>query len=144
MGIFSFMAVESFFHFQAKVVMVPAGILVQKNEMNSVIIIFCDGAESLVNILVNYPLALKVGRKLLLKYSKSVGIKNKKIIKVTLFFKIWLRCHFFARFVPLIRQYISIPASISRMGLMGFCLFTFLGASLWNAFLMGLGYFWKK
>ena len=38
------------------------------------------------------------------------------------------------------RQLISIPAGLSRMNLGVFCLFTFLGALLWNVILAILGW----
>jgi membrane protein DedA with SNARE-associated domain len=44
------------------------------------------------------------------------------------------------RFIPVIRQLISIPAGLSRMNLGAFCLFTTLGALAWNCILALLGY----
>lgn len=40
---------------------------------------------------------------------------------------------FTGRFVPLIRSAVSVPAGIARMPLLRFCLYTALGAGLWNA-----------
>ena len=44
------------------------------------------------------------------------------------------------RFIPVIRQLISIPAGLSKMGLLPFTFFTFLGAALWNVVLALLGW----
>ena len=38
------------------------------------------------------------------------------------------------------RQLISIPAGIARMNIWVFCLYTALGALVWNAILAGLGW----
>ena len=48
---------------------------------------------------------------------------------------------FFGRLVPAVRQLISIPAGIARMGLGRFVLFTTLGAAAWNTILAALGYY---
>ena len=44
------------------------------------------------------------------------------------------------RFIPVIRQLISIPAGLSRMNLLSFSFFTTLGALAWNCVLALLGW----
>ena len=44
------------------------------------------------------------------------------------------------RFIPVIRQLISIPAGISRMPLLPFIFFTTVGALMWNIILAVLGW----
>jgi membrane protein DedA with SNARE-associated domain len=46
-----------------------------------------------------------------------------------------------ARFLPVIRHVISVPAGIARMPLPGFFLQTFLGATIWGGTLILLGYY---
>jgi len=41
--------------------------------------------------------------------------------------------------VPLVRSVVSIPAGIARMPLARFCLYTAIGAGLWNALFIYLG-----
>jgi membrane protein DedA with SNARE-associated domain len=41
--------------------------------------------------------------------------------------------------VPLVRSVVSVPAGIARMPLPRFCLFTALGAGLWNALFIYAG-----
>ncbi len=43
------------------------------------------------------------------------------------------------RCVPLVRSVVSIPAGIARMPLARFCLYTTIGAGLWNALFIYLG-----
>ena len=47
---------------------------------------------------------------------------------------------FVGRFIPAIRQLISIPAGLSKMHFGWFLFYTFLGAGIWNTILAVLGY----
>lgn len=87
-GIFVMMFLESsFFPFPSEVVMIPAGYLVYKGEMNMLLAIFFGILGSLAGALFNYYLAIKLGRKVLIKYGKYFFIKEPTIIKMEEFFK---------------------------------------------------------
>jgi membrane protein DedA with SNARE-associated domain len=47
---------------------------------------------------------------------------------------------FVCRFIPVVRHVISIPAGSAKMPLRPFLLATLVGATMWNAFLMWVGY----
>jgi membrane protein DedA with SNARE-associated domain len=55
---------------------------------------------------------------------------------------------FFARLLPIIRTYISIPAGIARVPFLRFCIYTFVGSVIWSWLLafvgMKLGERWEE
>ena len=142
-GIFIMMFLESsFFPFPSEVVMIPAGYLVFKGEMNIYIVILCGIAGSLSGALFNYFLAVKFGRKFLIKYGKYFFIKEETIKQMEDFFKSHGHISTFSgRLIPAVRQYISFPAGLARMNLLTFSIYTTLGAAIWVMILTLLGYF---
>lgn len=142
-GIFMLMFLEStFFPFPSEIVMVPAGYLVYKGEMNLFLVLFCGISGSLFGALFNYFLAISVGRSILIKYGKYFFIKQSTILKTEEFFKNHGAIStFFGRLIPAIRQLISFPAGLARMKLSTFCFYTTMGASIWVIILTALGYY---
>lgn len=142
-GIFIMMFLESsFFPFPSEVVMIPAGYLVFKGEMNIYLVILLGILGSLFGALFNYYLAIKFGRKVLIKYGKYFFIKEETIIKMEEFFKSHGHISTFSgRLIPGVRQYISFPAGLAKMNLLVFCIYTSLGAGIWVIILTFLGYF---
>lgn len=142
-GIFIMMFLESsFFPFPSEVVMVPAGYLASKGEMNIYIAIGAGIVGSLAGAVFNYFLAVKYGRAFLSKYGKYVLIKEETLQKMEDFFaKHGHISTFSGRLIPAVRQYISLPAGLARMNLWKFSLYTSLGAGIWVLILTLLGYF---
>lgn len=142
-GIFIMMFLESsFFPFPSEVVMIPAGYLVYKGEMNMYLVILFGILGSLAGALFNYYLAIKFGRKFLVKYGKYFFIKEQTIVRMEEFFKNHGHISTFSgRLIPGLRHYISLPAGLAKMNLFVFCLYTSLGAALWVTILTVLGYY---
>jgi membrane protein DedA with SNARE-associated domain len=142
-GIFVMMFLESsFFPFPSEVVMIPAGYLAAKGEMNIYMVVFAGIAGSLAGAIFNYYLAIKFGRQFLSKYGKYVLVKEETLEKMEDFFaKHGHISTFSGRLIPAVRQYISLPAGLARMNLWKFSLYTSLGAGIWVIILSLLGYF---
>lgn len=142
-GIFIMMFLESsFFPFPSEVVMIPAGYLAYKGEMNIYFVIFFGILGSLAGGVFNYYFALKLGRRFLMRYGKYILISEDTILKMEEFFnKHGHISTFFGRLIPVVRQYISLPAGLSGMNLFVFSVFTSLGAGIWVAILAFLGYY---
>jgi len=142
-GIFALMFLESsFFPFPSEVVMIPAGYLAFKGEMNIYVIILVGTLGSLFGGLFNYYLSKTLGRKLLLKYGYYVWFDEEKLNKMEKFFQTHGEISTFnGRLIPVVRQYISLPAGLSNMNLAKFSIYTSLGAGIWVTILALLGYF---
>lgn len=133
---------SSFIPFPSEVVMIPAGYLAAKGEMNLLVAIACGVLGSLVGALINYYLAVWLGRPLLIRYGKYVMFEEHHLHRMENFFARHGHISTFTgRLIPVIRQYISIPAGLARMNLMLFCIYTSLGAGIWVCILTFLGYF---
>lgn len=142
-GIFFLMFLEStVFPIPSEVVMIPAGYLAYKGEMNIYIVILLGILGSLGGALFNYFFALKFGRTFLLKYGKYFFVSHESIEKTEKFFKNHGHISTFSgRLIPGLRHYISLPAGLAKMNLFVFCLYTSLGAALWVTILTVLGYY---
>ncbi|MRI83909.1 MAG: DedA family protein [Nitratiruptor sp.] len=133
---------SSFFPFPSEVAMVPAGYLASKGEMDLFLAWLAGTGGSLAGALFNYLLGYRLGRPFLKRYGRYLFLKEESLEKVEAFFaRYGPASTFWGRLVPGIRQYISLPAGIGRMELVSFSLYTLLGAGLWCAILLALGYF---
>ncbi len=141
-GIFLLMFLEStFFPFPSEIIMIPAGYLAFKGEMNLYAVVLVGVLGSVGGALFNYYLAMHFGRKIILKYGRYFFIKEETLDKLEAFFvKHGELSTFNGRLIPGIRQLISLPAGLARMNVVRFSLYSALGAGIWVLVLVALGY----
>ncbi len=141
-GIFLLMFLESsFFPFPSEVVVPPAAYLAAKGKMDISLVVAFATAGSLFGGLFNYYISYKMGYNFLERYGKYVGLTPQRLQKVCRFFqKHGAISTFIGRLLPGIRQYISLPAGLSKMNLFAFAVFTTLGAAMWVSILAFIGY----
>jgi len=141
-GIFVMMAVESsFVPFPSEVAMIPAGYLASQGEMNPVLAVLAGIGGSLAGALINYQLAVRLGRPVLERMGSYMFLKPESFEAAERYFdKHGEVTTFVARLIPGVRQLISVPAGLARMNMSKFLLYTGLGAGLWSTILVVLGY----
>ena len=146
--IFVLMTVESsFIHFPSEVVVPPAAYLAcTKGDMNVFAVVLVATAGALCGALINYFLSLWIGRPLVYSFADSrlghaLLINREKVENAEKYFDSHGAVStFIGRLIPAVRQLISIPAGLARMNLGVFCIFTALGAGIWNGILAVLGW----
>ena len=144
-----FMAIESsFIPFPSEAVVPPAAWKAAvTGEMNVFLVVAFATVGALIGAFINYYLAVWLGRPIVYKFANSrLGhmclIDEAKVQNAERYFdKHGAVSTFIGRLVPAVRQLISIPAGLARMGLGRFVLYTSLGAGVWNAILAALGYY---
>ena len=141
-GIFLLMFLEStFFPFPSEIIMIPAGYLAYQGEMNLYMVVLVGILGSVTGALLNYYLAMHLGRKIILRYGKYFFIKEETLAKLDTFFaKHGEISTFTGRLIPGIRQLISLPAGLARMNIAKFSLYTAIGAGIWVVVLVAVGY----
>ena len=116
-------------------------------DMNVVLVVVFATLGALMGALINYYIALWFGRPIVYGFAGSrVGhmclIDEAKVQKAEKFFdEHGVVSTLIGRLVPVVRQLISIPAGLARMGLGRFVLYTTIGAGIWNVILAALGYY---
>ncbi len=139
---------SSFIPFPSEVVVPPAAYkAASTGEMNVWLVIFFSTLGAEIGALINYFLALWLGKPIVYKFANSrfghmCLIDQKKVETAENFFlKYGVAATLTGRLVPAVRQLISIPAGLAKMNLAKFMLFTAVGAGVWNSVLAGLGYY---
>ena len=156
-SITALMAVESsFIPFPSEVVIPPAAFVAGQPDsvlcttgnypVDVLLIILFGTLGAMIGAIINYGLSVWLGRIVIYKFADSrLGhmclLSSEKIQRAEEYFREKGNVStFVGRFIPGIRQLISIPAGLSRMHFGAFLWWTFLGAFIWNCILAILGY----
>jgi len=92
-----------------------------------------------------YLIALKLGRRILLRYLRFVKISEKKLERVEIWFeKYGDKAVFLGRMIPVMREMISVPAGLLEMKFPKFILYTFAGSLVWAAATILAGYYFGE
>ena len=145
--VFLFMTIESsFIPFPSEIVVPPAAFIAMKTgEMTVVGVGVAATAGALFGSIINYVLAMWIGRPIVYGFARSrLGaicmITPDKIQRSEEYFdKHGAMSTFIGRLIPVIRQLISIPDGLARMNFSKFVFYTSAGAAICNIILCGLG-----
>jgi membrane protein DedA with SNARE-associated domain len=146
-GIFVLMMLESMFlPVPSEAVMPFAGFLlvgVTKLTWTGIIAVATMG--SLTGSLISYIVGYYGGEPFVRKFGKFFLIKESHLEMSHRFFNTRGQTTIFiARFIPVVRHFISIPAGAAKMNILKFALYTLIGAGIWNSFLTFLGFKLKQ
>jgi len=156
-SITALMAVESsFIPFPSEVVIPPAAFVAGQPEsvlcttgnypVDVLIIVLFGTLGAMIGAIINYGLSVWLGRLIIYKFADSrLGhmclLSSEKLQRAEEYFREKGNVStFIGRFIPGIRQLISIPAGLARMNFGAFLWWTFLGAFIWNCILALVGY----
>lgn len=142
-GVAFLMALESMVvPLPSELVLPFAGYLAATGQFNFWLVWLASVIGSLIGSLISYYMGLWGGNKFIRSFGKYCFLDEADLIKTEEWFKKrGESVIFIARFVPVVRHLISIPAGIGRMDLKKFTLYTITGAACWNLILIWLGYY---
>lgn len=142
LGLFVMMFIESsFFPFPSEVAMIPAGYLAARGEMDPVLATGAGIAGSLGGAFLNYYLALWLGLPMVERIARYFLVRPERFEAAERYFEQHGEVTtFVARLIPGVRQLISVPAGLARMRIARFALYTGLGAGIWSATLVAIGF----
>ena len=139
---------SSFIPFPSEIVVPPAAWLAATggSDLNIYLVVVFATIGACLGALVNYYLALWLGRPLVYKFVNSrVGhmclLNEEKLMRAEVYFeKHGSISTLIGRLITVVRQLISIPAGLARMNIGKFILYTALGAGIWNVVLVLIGW----
>lgn len=124
----------------SEIVLAYAGYLAYQGEINMVEAVVFGTIGCLLQQIVLYAIGIYGGRPFVDKYGKYLHIKPKHIDLTERWFnKYGAGVVFTSRFIPVVRQAISIPAGIARMNLAKFLIYTGLASIPWAVLFITLG-----
>ena len=125
----------------SELIMPFAGFLAAQGTFSLPIVILVNSTAALLGSGICYWIGAAGGKPLILRYGKYAMIRAKDIERTERYFARHGKATIFvARFLPVVRHIISVPAGIARMRLGPFFTQTFLGSTIWGTTLIMIGY----
>jgi membrane protein DedA with SNARE-associated domain len=125
----------------SEAVMPFVGFMVADGKWDLSLAMLATSLGSLIGSLLSYAMGYWGGRPFVLSVGRFLFLNVEDLERAERFFhrRQGTATLFIARFVPVVRHLISIPAGVGKMPLLPFCLATVIGATLWNGFLLYCG-----
>jgi len=145
-GVFLLMTAESMvLPIPSEAVMPFAGFTIAEGTLSWAGVIISATVGSIVGSLIGYAIGRFGGRPFVTRFGKYLLLDARDLEITDRFFRRRGSVTILvSRFIPIVRHLISIPAGMGEMPLAPFCVFTVVGAGLWNSFLAGCGFLLKK
>ena len=142
LGVFLAMLIEGVFTpLPSELIMPFAGYVASTGELNYFLVILVGSLGAVIGSFIAYMLALRVGRPIVDRWGKWIGLDQEKLDVAERWFKKWgVWGILIGHSLPGLRSVISFPAGLAKMDKPKFVLFTFCGALVWNTVLVTVGY----
>ncbi len=140
-GVALLMAIESAcIPLPSEVIMPFAGFLVSRGAMNLWVVSLAGAVGCVVGSIGAYYVGAWGGRPLVERYGKYILVSHHDLVLADRFFLRWGQwAVFIARLLPVVRTFIAFPAGVSRMPMLPFLVYTFVGSFLWSLGLAWIG-----
>jgi membrane protein DedA with SNARE-associated domain len=124
----------------SEAVMPFAGFLVYDKQFTMLGVVVASTLGSIVGSLISYCVGRYGGKPFVKRFGRYLFLNVHHLEMTERFFhKYGSPAIFVARFIPVVRHVISIPAGAGRMNPITFSIYTIIGAGMWNCFLAWLG-----
>ena len=122
--------------------MVLAGILMSKGNLNIPFTILAAYAGSICGITISYMLGRTGGNYLIHKYGSWIGITEKQLVKVHNWFDRFGKWTLLiGYFIPGLRHFTGFASGMTCLEFKQFALFAYSGAIIWVTTFLSVGYF---
>lgn len=140
-GVFLCMVIESAcIPLPSEIIMPFSGYLVSTGKFSIIFVTLAGALGNMVGSVIAYAVGYYGGRPFIEKYGKFILVSKHDVdIADKWFSKYGAVATLFARMLPIIRTFISLPAGISRMNFPVFTAFSFIGSLPWCFMLAFIG-----
>lgn len=122
-------------------VMPFAGYLIYSGRFKFLAVILVSIIGGVLGALTSYAIGYYGTEKFVTRFGTYIGMTMHDVEKTKTFFqKYGDRTILISRFIPVVRQFISIPAGAGKMNIWKFILYTSIGSAAWNSLMLFLGY----
>lgn len=116
------------------------GYLVFQGRMDFATAVIAGVAGGLLGSIVSYLVGYHGGRPLVEKYGRYIFLSERHVASAQWWFERYgIKAIFFARLLPVVRTFISLPAGFTRVPFAKFVLYTLLGSIPWTIGLIYAG-----
>ncbi len=140
-GVFLLMVLESMVApVPSELVMPFAGFLVADGKLSLWLVILVSSLASITGSLISYFVAYFGEKELIHRFGRFFLLDKGELEWTERWFqKRGSITILISRFIPVVRHVISIPAGLGRMNIKRFVVYTLIGATAWNSFLLWVG-----
>ncbi|MGE7675891.1 DedA family protein [Lysinibacillus sp. NPDC094403] len=125
-----------------EILMTFVGFMCHEGHLNYLLSIFLSFLGSSTGMIISYAIGNKLGKPLILKYGKWIGLNNKRFTKVERWFhRFGPWTIIIGYYVPGIRHVTSYMSGITQMKLRTYLAFACFGALTWVIIFISIGYF---